>query len=162
MKANVILQWLMIVITFVIALVFEIMPWPADFSGYRPAWLVLVLLYWIMAIPVRLNIGIAFIIGLIWDLVLGSILGIHSLVLSIFAYLIAINSMILRNLSLWQQSLLVMLCVFLIRFAIFLLELFLHSAVFNSQEIMGAILSGILWPWVFLILRKLRRKLSLR
>ena len=86
----------------------------------------------------------------------------HTLILSIFAYLIAVNSMILRNLSLWQQSLLVILCVFLIRIAIFLLELFLHSATFNSQEFAGAILSGILWPWLFLILRGLRRKLSLR
>ncbi|MFC0323794.1 rod shape-determining protein MreD [Gallibacterium melopsittaci] len=162
MKANAIFQWLMITITFVIALVFEIMPWPTDFSGYRPAWLVLVLLYWVMAIPGRINIGIAFLAGLVWDLVLGSILGIHSLIFSVFAYLIAVNSMILRNLSLWQQSLLVILCVFLIRIAIFLLELFLHSAIFNSQEIAGAILSGVLWPWVFLILRGLRRKLSLR
>ena len=162
MKSNVVFQWLMITVTFVIALVFEIMPWPADFSGYRPAWLVLVLLYWVMAIPNRINIGAAFVTGLIWDLVLGSILGIHALILSVFAYLIAVNSMILRNLSLWQQSLLVILCVFLIRIAIFLLELFLHSAIFNTQEIAGVILSGILWPWLFLILRSLRRKLALR
>ncbi|WKT00344.1 rod shape-determining protein MreD [Gallibacterium salpingitidis] len=162
MRPNVVFQWLMIAVTFIIALVFEIMPWPADFSGYRPAWLILVLLYWVMAIPGRINIGMAFLTGLVWDLVLGSILGIHALILSVFAYLIAVNSMILRNLSLWQQSLLVILCVFIIRIAIFLLELFLHSAIFNSQEIAGSILSGVLWPWLFLILRGLRRKLSLR
>ncbi|KGQ53254.1 rod shape-determining protein MreD [Gallibacterium anatis] len=162
MKANVLFQWLMIALTFVIAFVLEIMPWPAEFRGYRPAWVVLVLLYWVMAIPNRVNIGIAFLIGLVWDLILGSILGIHTLVLSIFAYLIAVNSMILRNLSLWQQSLLVILFVFLIRCSIFLLALFLHSAIFNSQEFIGAVLSGILWPWLFLILRGLRRKLALR
>lgn len=65
MKANVLFQWLMIALTFVIAFVLEIMPWPAEFRGYRPAWVVLVLLYWVMAIPNRVNIGIAFLVGLV-------------------------------------------------------------------------------------------------
>lgn len=162
MKISVLLQILMLFCTFIIALVVEIMPWPPEFQSYRPAWLVMVLMYWVMAIPNKINIGIAFLVGIMWDLILGSTLGIHALVLSIFAYLIAVNSLILRNLSLWQQSLLVVLFVFIIRLSIFLIELFLYTAVFNPQEFFGALISGMLWPWIFLLLRGLRRKFRLR
>jgi len=67
----------------------------------------------------------------------------------------------LRNLSLWFQSLLVLLFVFAIRVAIFLVELSLHGAFFNWQEIFGAIASGVLWPWVFLLMRTARRRVGL-
>ena len=162
MRGNLFVQWLILSCIFVVALVLEIMPWPSEFHGLRPAWLIMVLTYWIMAIPTKISIGSAFILGVIWDLVLGSTLGTHGLVLSIFAYLISANHLILRNLSLWQQSLLVMMFVTVIRISIFLVELFLHSAVFNWQELIGALISGLLWPWLFLLLRKIRRQLHLR
>ena len=68
---------------FIVAFVLEIMPWPNDFQGYRPTWVVLVLLYWALALPDKVSVGTAFVVGIIWDLVVGSILGIHALVLSI-------------------------------------------------------------------------------
>ncbi len=107
---------------FIVAFVLEIMPWPNDFQGYRPTWVVLVLLYWALALPDKVSVGTAFVVGIIWDLVVGSILGIHALVLSIAIYIITKNHQILRNLSLWLQSLLVMLYVILIRFMIFFIE----------------------------------------
>lgn len=61
-----------------------------------------------------------------------------------------------------MQSFLVIIFVFSIRLSVFLIELFLHNADFNPQEIFGAIMSGILWPWIFLLLRKVRRQLGLR
>ncbi len=162
MRSHFLLQCLIIVCIFIVAMVLEIAPWPAGMQSFKPAWVVLVLLYWILAIPTKVSIGSAFLLGVVWDLVLGSILGVHALVLSVFAYLIALNYLILRNLSLWMQSLLVILFVFAVRLGIFFIELLLHNANFNSQEIFGAIASGILWPWVFLLLRKIRRQLNLR
>lgn len=162
MQMRLILQWATIIVFFVVALVMELAPWPTGFQAFKPSWLVLVLTYWVLAIPNKVSIGVAFLLGVIWDLVLGSTLGIHALVLSVAFYFVAKNYLVLRNLSLWFQSLLVILFVFGIRFALFLVELSLHSAVFNWQEIFGAIASGILWPWVFLLMRKIRRKVGLR
>ena len=162
MRSHFIVQISMLLCVFIVAMVLEIIPWPAGFQAFKPSWLVLVLTYWVLAIPNKISIGTAFAVGVMWDLILGSTLGVHALVLSIYAYLLAINYLILRNLSLWMQSLLVMLFVFAIRLTVFLIELLLHSATFNWQEIFGALISGILWPWVFLLLRKIRRQLGLR
>lgn len=162
MRGNFFLQILIIICIFIIAMVLEIAPWPAGLQSFKPAWLVLILMYWVLSIPTKVSIGSAFILGVIWDLVLGSILGVHALVLSVFAYLIAINHLILRNMSLWMQSILVILFIFVLRLGIFLIELLLHSAYFNWQEIFGAIASGLLWPWIFLLLRKVQQKLHLQ
>jgi rod shape-determining protein MreD len=138
------------------------MPWPVGFQGLRPLWALLVVMYWTLALPDKINVGTAFITGIVWDLILGSVLGIHALVLSIAIYFIAKYHLILRNLSLWLQSLLVILYCIAVRVVIFLVEWALHGAQFNSQEILGAVLSGILWPWVFLLMRQIRRRLGMR
>lgn len=162
MRANPIFQILVLIAIFTVAFVLEIMPWPIGFQGLRPTWGGLVLIYWALALPNKVSVGTAFLAGIIWDLILGSILGIHALVLSIAIYFVAKHHLILRNLSLWLQSLLVMLYIVAIRIFIFVVELVLHSAEFNSQELIGAVISGVLWPWIFLLMRQIRRQLGLR
>ena len=132
MQGRFFFQWFVLISLFISALVMEIAPWPAGFQGFKPAWLVLILLYWVLAVPRKVNIGCAFTLGLVWDLVLGSTLGIHALVLSA------------------------------VRSGVFLIELLLNDPQFHSQEIFGAIISGILWPWLFLLLRKIRHQIGLK
>ena len=83
MQGRFIFQWATILCFFVVALVMELAPWPAGFQAFKPSWLILVLLYWTLALPDRVSIGLAFLLGVLWDIVLGSILGVHALVLSI-------------------------------------------------------------------------------
>ena len=161
MQSRVIFKYIALTAIFLLALVMEIMPWPNGFQSVKPAWVVLIFMYWGLSIPNRVSIGWAFMIGILWDVVLGTILGAHALVLSIFAYLITKNHLVFRNLSLWMQSLLVIFFVFAIRFSIFLIELVVHRATFDWREIFGAMISGLLWPWLFLLLRGLRRRLGL-
>ena len=80
----------------------------------------------------------------------------------IFTYFIALNHQLIRNLSLWLQSLLVIIFIFAVRSGVFLIELLLNDPQFHSQEIFGAIISGILWPWLFLLLRKIRHQIGLK
>lgn len=162
MRTNPLFQLFVLVSIFIVAFILEIMPWPIGFQGFRPSWLILVLIYWALALPDKVSVGTAFIAGIVWDLILGSILGIHALVLSISIYFVAKHHLVLRNLSLWLQGLLVMLYIIMIRGFIFIIEHTLHAATFNTQEIAGAFISGILWPWVFLLMRQIRRQLRLR
>lgn len=162
MRQNLLFQLIVLAFIFIVTFILEIMPWPAGFQGFRPSWLILVLLYWALALPDKVSVGTAFVAGIIWDLILGSILGVHALVLSVAIYFVAKYHLILRNLSLWLQGLIVILYVIAIRIFIYMIGVVLHAASFNSQEIIGAIISGILWPWVFLLMRQIRRQLRLR
>ena len=69
MQGRFIFQWATILCFFVVALIMELAPWPAGFQAFKPSWLVLVLLYWTLALPDRVSIGWAFLLGLLWDIV---------------------------------------------------------------------------------------------
>ncbi|MGR5119888.1 rod shape-determining protein MreD [Vibrio astriarenae] len=148
---------LIIYITFVIALVLQTLPWPGGFDVFRPAWLLLVVCYWVMALPHRVNVGTALILGLLWDILLGSTLGIRGMMFSIIVYLVALNFLVLRNMALWQQALIIALLSMLFEVMVFLGEYLIQDIVFNPASLWSGLVTCILWPWMFLLLRRVRR-----
>lgn len=154
-------RWI-IVVSCLIALFLQLMPWPKEIYIFKPSWLALILIYWTMALPHRVSVGYAFIFGIIWDLTLGSTLGIRSIALSLVVYLVAFKSQLLRNMALWQQALIVVLLSFLMGMTILLLEVSLSHAVFRMDILWHSFTNGMLWPWLFLLMRKIRRKFGVR
>ncbi len=148
-------------LTLVIALLLAILPIPAVFDSFRPNWLLLVLGYWCMALPYRVSIGSAWIFGLLLDLLLGAPLGINSLALSIVVYIIAMNHRIIRNLSLWQQSLVVGLLVIVDKLIVFWAENFIFDVSISPMYLWSIFTTMLIWPWIFLLLRKVRRQFGI-
>ena len=73
------------------ALVIALMPLPFSLEPFRPDWVLLVLMYWSLALPHRLNIGTAWVVGLLIDLATGSSLGVNSLTYSVCIFVNASN-----------------------------------------------------------------------
>lgn len=150
-----------VALTFAIAMLFsvvslpDIVPW--ELGYLRPQWVVLVLIYWIIALPQRMGIVIAWLIGLLLDVLMGSLLGQHGISLIVVAYIASSLYQRLRMFAIWQQSLVV--------FAVVGLSLLIHSwieitaglAEWNMWYLLSAFISALLWPWVFMVLRYLRR-----
>ncbi|NVP02580.1 rod shape-determining protein MreD, partial [Photobacterium damselae subsp. damselae] len=114
------------------------------------------------ALPHRVNVGTALIVGLLWDLMLGSTLGVRGLMMSILCYIVALNFQVLRNLSLWQQAVIVALLSVAGKLIEFWAEYLVSDITFDPQQLWAVVLNFLLWPWLFLLLRRVRRKLAIR
>jgi len=151
-----------IAVTFVAAMVLAIIPLP-DFVpaklGYlRPEWIVLVLIYWVIALPHRIGIAIAWCVGLLSDVLLGSLLGQHAIAFIVVAYIATSLYQRLRMFSVWQQSMIVFATVGLNQLINFWIESIAGLTEWNIWYLRASVVSALLWPWVFLLLRYLRRR----
>lgn len=143
--------------SFFFALVLQTIPWPGALDLLRPSWLLLVTCYWVLALPHRVNVGAALILGLLWDLLLGSTLGIRGMMMSIVVYLVALNFLVLRNMALWQQAIVIAVLSMVLEILIFFGEYLIQDVTFNPLSLWSGLISCILWPWMFLLLRRVRR-----
>jgi rod shape-determining protein MreD len=146
-----------IVATFIVAFMLTAMPLPDWAVNWRPAWVAMVLIYWCIALPDRAGIGIAWMLGLLLDVQQGTLLGQNALGLTIVAF-IALNShQRMRMFPLPQQAILIGGYVLLLQF----LTLWIRGIMGVPPEHWTfwtpAFTSMLLWPWVFIVMRDLRR-----
>jgi rod shape-determining protein MreD len=156
------LKYLVIYLSLLVALVLMIMPLPDWAQIYRPNWMALVMIYWSMALPKRVGLWFAFLCGIILDTSLGTLLGQHTLALVL---IIAINMNFyqrIRVLALAQQAIYVFVLLLLNQVVVAWVEGFLGRST-PLLAFFGAPFIGMLiWPWVFVVLRDIRRKAVLR
>ena len=128
---------------------------------YRPDWVFLVLGYWALALPERVNVGVAFIVGLVLDLLLGTSIGVHSFAMSLSVFVLAANYQRLRNYSVWQQAIVIGILCALYNLVVFWLMHLLTDIYFMLTYMWPVITSMVIWPWIFWLLRRVRRQFRL-
>ncbi|MGI5310598.1 rod shape-determining protein MreD [Rheinheimera sp. WS51] len=149
-------------LSLLIALLLTVMPLPQAVKLARPDWTLLVLMYWILAMPHRVGIGTAFVLGFVVDVLVGTVLGVNALTYSVVAYIVASNYLKVRNFSVIQQALLLSLLLAFYHLLLFWLSHFLVG-VFFLPEYLWPVLTGMLaWPWLFWLLRRYRRQLKIQ
>ncbi len=148
---------IIILFSLLIALVASIMPMPLKVDAFRPDWVLIVLLYWSLALPNRVSVLTAWVMGLLLDVLLGSVLGVHAAAMAISVYISAVNFQKIRNFSVWQQSLIVGVIAALYHLLVFWMQRMLTDIVFLPSYLYPVVTAMVIWPWVFLLLRKVRR-----
>ena len=151
-----------IILTFVFALIAHMILLPDWLENLRPDWITLVLIYWCIALPERVGVGIGWLAGLMLDVSSGALLGQNALILSIVAYLALRLHQRIRLFPMWQQSVSVLLLILLH----LMLALWIKGAFSQSTENwaywLPALTSMLIWPVVFTGLRWMRRTYRVR
>ena len=151
-----------LLLSYLAALVLMVLPLPPMLEMWRPDWLTLVLIYWLMALPHRVGFTTVLVLGLMTDILLGSGFGIYTIALIAIAYPVLSHFQRLRNQSLLQQTLFVGLLVLMKRVIVYELEHVFNDAVFNLPYLYPVLTSMFAWPWVYLLLRKYRHRYAIR
>ncbi len=147
-----------VVLSFLVALVLTVLPLPMVLNQARPAFVMLTLIYWVLALPHRYGIFAAFTIGLVLDVITGKMLGLHALTLSLTAFVCIKLYSRIRMFTRPMQAAFVLLMVGLS----LLLQLWIENSVRQVAIRAGyywlpALSSGLLWFLWMPLLRKLRR-----
>lgn len=148
---------MVIFLSLVVALLLSIMPMPLWAQWGRPEWVAIVLLYWVMALPERVGIGIAGLAGLALDVVEGAPLGQNMFALGVVTYLVLILYQRLRMFTPLQQSAVIFVLVGLYQLLCHWVQTLIGTPSPNLLFILPALVSAMIWPWLLIFLRFLRR-----
>lgn len=145
---------------FFLALSLTFIPLPSWAAPWRPDWVALVVIYWIMALPERVGLATAWSLGLLMDVISGGVLGVQALSLTLAAYVVARFHLQLRAFPVWQQSLALVPILALAAFPSYWL-----AGMGNRGDPLfpwpGIVTSALIWPWIFAVLRDVRRRFVL-
>lgn len=153
----------LIFFSLLLAVALMLIPLPKTFASCRPDIATLVLMYWWLAHPERVGVFYGFVIGILMDVMYGSLFGQYAIGNILIAWVFMKNYQSMRVLPTWQQA-----------FSIFGLLLIKYFIVFWIDKLRGnndnsffmylapCLTSALIWPYMFSLLRNARRKAKIR
>lgn len=150
---------IMMFLSILMGLVLALLLLPLGYMG--PEWLLLINIYWAMALPNNSKLFLAFISGYFVDILYGQVLGITSLTYVVFIYIVLRLYNSLRYMTVTQQMIVISFFI-LIKQHLFVWSNYvigIDSEYFDL--IISSLLSGILWPPMYFTLRFIRRKFQI-
>ena len=151
-----------LIITILFGLALQILPMPDSMEWWRPSWLLITMIYWVMALPNRIGIITCWIVGLVFDVSQRNHLGIHGATFAPCAYIVFTLNKRLRFFTLWQQSVFIALLVGFDLVVSLWVENFIDYRVRSAAYWLPILSSAIVWPISFILLRHIRRSYHIR
>ena len=162
MQLNNYVGFFRVILTLVFAMCLRIAPWPGEMAAFNPDWVLLVLIYWSLAIPDRVGIFHAWIFGLFTDVLTGRLLGQYALAYSLVIYICIKLHKRLRQFPMLQQGLIVFFCLLLSQLLLFFIKNLQHPAQLHASFWLPVFTGTLCWPLVYGVLRFVRLSRRLR
>lgn len=150
-KRSLYLVWLVMLI----ALLLTLVPLPAWVGWLRPSWVLLVLVFFAWRMPQRVSVTHAFVLGILLDLINGTVLGEHALALVPIIYITVRFHKQLNMFPAFQQMFVILFYSLLYKLIIVLVQGTIGEAPHSFLFWLAAIVNMVLWPWLYILLRDL-------
>jgi rod shape-determining protein MreD len=144
-----------------VALVLALLPMPDWTIWWRPAWVLLVLIYWAMIAPAQVGVGVAWMIGLLVDVLSGTLLGEHALAYALVIYFVWRLHLRLRVSPMLQQSMSILVFILLYQFILYCIQGFIEALPASHLYWMSSMTSMLLWPWLFILMRDHQKRVKI-
>lgn len=145
--------------SFAVAMLLGLLPMPVALAMFKPYWLALVLCFWLLETPERAGLGVAFGLGVVADLLFGTLIGEQAMRLTILAFIVLRFRPRLRFFTLAQQAAAVFALLLNDRVVVLMVRGFSGEGVPPWTFWIPPLVGLLLWPWLFLLLDDLRLKL---
>lgn len=136
----------------------QLFPWTGQGIIFRPDFMLVVLLYWLLRAPYLCNIATAWVVGLLVDLATGSLLGQHALAFTLAAYIALSFQRRLVLFSTLQIASYIFGLLFFTRAALLILKLFSGSEAPSWHYFWPVITGMLLWQILRLVFGSLVRQ----
>lgn len=137
-----------------IAFFLWIIPIRGELAFWRPPFVLLLVIYWVLCEPQRFGVLIAWVIGLSMDVLFGELLGLHALAMSVAVYLLMIEESRLRHLKLFHQFLFVAVVVLVYQIILLGPNLPSIDVSLLAPLLFQVLISALLWPALFITLQR--------
>ena len=148
--------------TLAAALLSMLVPLPAVLEPFKPYWPALILLYWVLESEDHVTLGLAFIMGLVADLLNGVVLGEQALRLCALVFIALRFRSRLRFFPMWQQALAVLALLLNDRILLLVVRLLAGASFPPVTWWIAPFVGAALWPFLFLLLDDLRARLRIQ
>ena len=150
---------ILILLTILLSLFVSLITLPLGY--YSPEWILLVLIYWAIAIPSINKLFLAFLLGFLTDIVLGQVLGISSLFYVILIYIVLRLYNSLRYMTIAQQSFVIFFLIIVKQHLLIWAYIMIGQTIEYQAILIGSFMNALLWPLIFFALRYVRRKFNI-
>ena len=151
----------LIFLTIMAAIFLSLLPLPEVLSPFKPYWVAMVLIYWSLETQDVITLGLAFLIGIVLDILSGSLVGLHALSLVVMVFLVQRFRSRLRFFPPWQQALSVLGLLVNDRIILIWITVLLGESLPTWKYWLPPLVGMALWPWLFLLLDRIRARLRL-
>jgi len=139
---------LRLLIALLMALSLTILPLPAILSGFRPPWVLLLILYVQFFVPAYFSIIGVVILGLVLDILLSTVIGEHVFALVLCSWIAESKVRRFSFFPLGQQMTLVGFLCLTYQLAIILVDLLMGFQLGTIWSLGAAFFSVLFWPWL--------------
>jgi len=147
-------NYLLFLISLLVAFCIAIVPLTGIWEFLRPEMIALVMFYWTLRYPGYFGILVGWSVGLAWDVLVGSTLGVHALALGLQGYLVLTMIQRLQMYPIMQQSFVVFIIVGIVLMLYRWMYGVLHTPAPDMAYMLAAFTSALIWPLVKWLLNR--------
>lgn len=148
----------LIFLTIMAAILLSLLQMPEMLSPFMPYWVAMVVIYWSLETRGIISLGLAFLIGLVLDVLSGSLMGLHALSLVVMVFLVQRFRSRLRFFPPWQQAFSILGLLVNDRIILIWITVLLGESMPTWKYWLPPLVGMAIWPWLFLGLDRLRAR----
>jgi rod shape-determining protein MreD len=139
-------------LSIIVALILSLIKLPLVVDNLVPNYVPMVVLYWAIISPTKVNVGVGWFAGLLMDFLMGATLGLHAIAFALMVWIVVTQFENIAFYSLLQKTIVVGFVNFIGQFLLFWTEHIFGVVTADYSLFWSCFFTLILWPLLYGIL----------